>query len=173
MDNENHNQPVSVNLYDEIQRFLFGEAALLDQTAYLEWFSLLTDDITYRVFTRLVVEGEGGIQEHGIIDEGKDHLELRVRQLADPKLTRAENPPSFHRRFVSNIRADHGEQTDSFIIRANILVYKHRPSNNDIIFYVGKRRDLLRRVDQKLCIALREVHLDQSVFVGGALSTLL
>lgn len=166
-------KPVGTDLLLEIQRFLADEAALLDRRAYREWVALLTDDISYRVTTRIVLHSEDGDRDHAIIDEDMDTLRLRVDQLADAKLTRAENPPSFQRRFISNIRADHGERPDSFRVETNILVYKNRPSNDEIEFYVGERRDILRRVDGALRIAERLVRLDQSVLDGGTLNILL
>jgi 3-phenylpropionate/cinnamic acid dioxygenase small subunit len=173
MNDEPRNQPVGADLFLEIQRFLADEAALLDRWAYREWIALLTDDISYRVTTRLVRHREDSVQDHEIIDEDLDALRLRADQLADPKLTRAENPPSFYRRFISNIRADQGARPDDFLIKANLLVYKNRPSNNDIVLYVGERGDVLRRVDGRLRIAERIVRLDQSVLDGGTLNTLL
>ncbi|NQU69770.1 MAG: aromatic-ring-hydroxylating dioxygenase subunit beta [Rhodospirillales bacterium] len=173
MNDKPFDQPVGADLFLEIQRFLADEAALLDRWAYREWIALLTDDITYRVTTRLVRHREDGVQDHEIIDEDMNALRLRADQLADPKLTRAENPPSFYRRFISNIRADQGEHPDSFLVGANVLVYRNRPSNNDIEIYAGERLDVLRRVDGRIRIAERLVRLDQSVLDGGTLNTLL
>jgi 3-phenylpropionate/cinnamic acid dioxygenase small subunit len=43
--NDTHARAVDNNLYIDIQRFLFREAALLDQRDYSSWLSLLTDDV--------------------------------------------------------------------------------------------------------------------------------
>lgn len=173
MDGERRAQPVGAELFVEIQRFLADEAALLDRQDYKEWVRLFTDDISYRITTHVVRYTEDGLQEHEIVDEDKDGLRLRADQLADSKLTRAENPRSLYRRLVTNIRADHCERPDSFLVETNLFVYKNRPSNRHIEFYVGERRDVLRRVDNRLRIASRLVRLDQSILVGGTLSTLL
>ncbi len=71
-------------LKDEVERFLFAEAELLDDRQYEEWLALLDDDIRYwmpmrrnvkfgeleREFTR-----EG--QDINWFDEGKDTLMRR------------------------------------------------------------------------------------------------
>jgi 3-phenylpropionate/cinnamic acid dioxygenase small subunit len=173
MTDSHHGQPVDAETFMEIQRFLADEAALLDRGDFTKWAALLADDISYRVTARIVRYKQDGFQDHGIIDENMDALRLRVDQLANPKLTLSENPPSFLRRFVSNIRADHGEQPECFMVEANILVYKNRPSNDEIAIYAGERRDILRRIDGGLRIAERLVRLDQSVLDGGTLNILL
>jgi len=166
-------QPVDIETILEIQRFLADEAALLDRGDFGNWVALLTDDISYRATTRIVRHLGDGIQHHGIIHEDSEALRLRVDQLANPKLTQAENPPSFQRRFVTNIRADHGADPETYKVEANILVYKNRPSNDEIAMYAGERCDVLRRVDGRLRIADRLVRLDQSVLQGGTLNILL
>lgn len=173
MIDKNANHPVETETFMEIQRFVADEAALLDGLEYKEWFALLTGDISYRITTHIFRYRQDGIQDHPIIDEDFDALRLRVDQLADPKLTLAENPASLVRRFVSNIRADQGDGPDQFVVRANLLVYKNRPSNDDIEIYAGERRDILRRIDGRLRIAARLVRLDQSYFDSGTLNILL
>jgi 3-phenylpropionate/cinnamic acid dioxygenase small subunit len=171
MDGERIREPVETDLYVEIQRFLADEAALLDRHAYREWFSFVTTDISYRITTHVVRPADEGTQHHEIIDENHELLGLRVEQLSDPKLTRAENPRSLYRRFVTNVCADHGDYPDSFFVATNLLVYKNRPSNQDVQIYAGERRDVLRRVDRTFHIASRVVRLDQTVLLGGALGT--
>lgn len=173
MDGERPVQPVDTDTYVEIQRFMAEEAALLDRLAYAEWFALLTDDISYRISTRLVRDRDEPVQDVEIVDEDGEHLRLRVEQLANPKLTRAENPASLHRRFVTNLRADHGDRPDRFAVTTNLLVYKNRTSQAQVALYAAERFDLLLRTGQGLRIARRHVRLDQSVLVGGTLSTLL
>lgn len=173
MGGERQAQPVDTENYVEIQRFMADEAALLDRLGYANWFALLTDDISYRVSTRLVRDRNDIVQDFAIVDEDAEHLRLRIDQLADPKLTRAENPASLHRRFVTNLRADHGDRPDSFAVTTNLLVYKNRTSNGQVDIYAAERFDILRRTARGLRIARRHVRLDQSVLIGGTLSTLL
>jgi len=164
---------VSAEIYYDIQRFLADEAALLERHDYAAWFALLTPDISYRVAVHQVRSRGSREQVHEIIDEDSDNLRLRVDQLANPKLTVSENPASLYRRFVTNIRADTTEIADTFAVKTNVLVYKNRTGNDQVDLYAGEREDVLRRVDGSLRIASRLVRLDQSVLLGGTLSTLL
>jgi len=173
MDGERPAQPVDTDTYVEILRFMADEAALLDRLAYADWFALLTDDISYRITTPLVRDRDDVVQDFEIVDEDSEHLRLRVDQLADPKLTRAENPASLHRRLVANLRADYGDRPDRFAVTTNLLVYKNRSSNAHADIYAAERFDLLLRTERGLRIARRHVRLDQSVLTGGTLSTLL
>ena len=165
-------ESLSANLNMEIQRFLVDEAALLDERRFGDWFALLTENISYRVTAQVVRNTEDGPQEYDIVDEDKESLKLRVDQLGDPRLTRAENPPSLYRRFVSNFRVSRIEPADRFSVKTNLLVYKSRPSTGVTELYAGERHDRLLRVDDRLSLESRIVRLDQAVLAGGTLSTL-
>ena len=167
------NGAVSDADYVAVQRFLNHEAALLDGRAYQQWFALLTDDIVYRVSAQVARDAEAGVLDYTIVDEGAHHLKLRVDQIDDPRLTRAENPPSMTRRFVSNTQVAPAAPPDTFAVDTNILVYRFRATAPDGGFYVGRRRDLLRRVDGSLRLARRDVRLDQTMLLDGSLSILL
>ena len=164
---------VSDTEYLEIQRFLYHEAALLDARDYLGWLALLTDDITYRITTQLVRPAEEPVQRFTIVDEEADSLTMRVHQLADPKLTHAENPATLTRRFLSNFQITHGTSPDSYHVVANLLVYKNRTSEPAGGFLVGVRHDVLGRVEGALKIADRSVDLDETILRDGTLSILL
>ncbi len=87
--------PVYLSAY----RFLSTEACLLDRRAYKEWLNLLTDDIHYRVTVQLNQDAASGVKDYTIMDENAFALRARVEQIASPRLTHAENPPTLARRF--------------------------------------------------------------------------
>ena len=159
--------------YLEIQRFLYQEAAVLDARDYCDWLDFLTDDITYRITTQQVRPAEEPVQRFTIIDEASDSLSLRVHQLADPKLTHAENPATLTRRFLSNFQITRAVLPNTYKVSANLLVYKNRTTGPAGGFLVGVRHDVLRRVDGALKIADRCVDLDETVLRDGTLSILL
>jgi 3-phenylpropionate/cinnamic acid dioxygenase small subunit len=165
--------PVSDAEFVAIQRFVHQEAALLDRRDYQAWLDLLTDDIDYRVTAQVARDAATGMEEYAIVDEDAHTLRMRVEQIADPRLTRAENPPSLTRRFVSNIVAEGAAPPDAFVVEANLLVYRSRTTAPEGGFYVGQRHDVLRRAEDGLRIAARHVRLDQTVLRDGSLSTLL
>jgi hypothetical protein len=74
---------------------------------------------------------------------------------------------------VSNIEAFCGERQGEDSVSSYILAYRSRPSAPEGIFYVAVRNDILRRSQADWRIARREVHLDQTLLLEGALSTLL
>ncbi len=165
--------PVSDAEYLEIQRFMHHEAALLDRRDFMAWLDLLTNDVGYRISMQVARQAEAGPEYYAIVDEDGDSLTLRVRQLADPRLTRAENPPSLTRRFVSNLEATHAAPPDTFAVATNLLVHRARPRAQETGTYVGGRHDVLRRSGGKLLLAERHVRLDHTILHDGSLSMLL
>jgi PAH dioxygenase small subunit len=166
-------QSAGNDTYLEIQRFLFREAALLDNRQYGDWLALLDEDIHYRVMARVVRDAGADEVDYSIIEEYLAGLKSRIDQIANPRLTRAENPPSLARRFVSNIEAYLGAASGEFAATSYILVYRSRRNVPEGGFYVAERKDLLRRSDAGWRLARRLVRLDQSTLFDGALSTIL
>jgi 3-phenylpropionate/cinnamic acid dioxygenase small subunit len=164
---------VDNGLFVDIQRFLFREAFLLDQRDYGAWLALITEDIHYRV-TAAVARDAGAAQvEYAIIDERWPGLKSRIDQISNPRLTRAENPPSLTRRVVSNIEGFHTEVPNEILVTSYLLAYRSRPSVPEGGFYVAVRRDRLRRNDTDWLLAVRNVQLDHTTLFDGAISTLL
>jgi PAH dioxygenase small subunit len=163
---------VDAETYGLIQRFAYRETALLDRRQYREWLSLLTDDITYRVVAQTTRDAADDAVDYAIIDEDAAGLRLRVDQIATPRLTHAENPPSLTRRFVSNLIVSAGSDPSEFLVEANFLVYRNRSGVPDGGLYAGERTDVVRRVNGDLRLARRLVRLDQTVLYGGPVSIL-
>jgi 3-phenylpropionate/cinnamic acid dioxygenase small subunit len=164
---------VDNGLFVEIQRFLFREAALLDRRDYGAWLALTTDDVQYRVTAVVARDAASTAVDYAIIDENKPGLKSRIDQISNPRLTRAENPPSMVRRVVSNIEAYPAEKEGEFSVTSYLLAYRSRPSVPEGGFYVAVRHDTLRRSDTDWRLARRNVQLDHILLYDGALSTLL
>ena len=156
-----------------IQRFLHREAALLDRRDYTAWLELLAPDIVYRVTLQTTRRAESEARPYAIVDERIGALRLRVEQIATPRLTHAENPPTLARRFVTNLEAVHAAPPDAFVAETNLLVYRNRITSPDGILYAGARRDVLRWVDGRLRISRRDLALDQTTIRDGSLSLVL
>lgn len=165
--------PVSDDLFVEIQRFLFREAALLDRREYGAWLSLVTEDVHYRVAAAVARDAGASAVDYAIIDENMTGLKSRIDQISNPRLTRAENPPSMTRRVVSNIEPYHTEKQNEFSVVSYLLAYRSRPSAPEGGFYVAVRQDTLRRGPEGWRLARRNVQLDHIMLFDGALSTLL
>lgn len=164
---------VDDTLYIAIQRFLFREAALLDRRDYAGWLALLTDDIQYRVVAQVSRDAGATAVDYAIVDENLVGLKSRIDQISNPRLTRAENPPSLTRRVVSNIEAQNADDGDGFAVTSYLLAYRSRPSMPEGGFYIAERHDVLHRAGADWRLARRLVRLDQYVLFDGSLSTLL
>lgn len=173
MEGERGYAPVSDAAFLQVQRFLNREAALLDRRDYMAWFDLLTEDVKYVVTARVSRPAESGPIDYAIIDEDAEALRLRILQIGDSRLTRAENPATLTRRFVSNFEVGVAATPDDYVAHNNLLVYRQRGTAPDGDFYAGQRRDLLRRDGASLRIADRLVRLDHNVLFDGSLSVIL
>ncbi len=173
MDEERGSAPASDRAFMEVQRFLNREAALLDRRDYAAWLDLLAEDVNYMVTARVSRPQESGPLDYAIVDEDADTLRLRVLQIGDPKLTRAENPPTLTRRFVANLEVETAAPPNDYVAHSNLLVYRQRATAPDGDFYAGRRRDMLRRAGGSLRIADRLVRLDHNLLFDGSLSVIL
>lgn len=158
---------VTGNSYDEIRRFLHDEAALIDDGRLRDWLDLLTDDVSYRIPTR-VTKDRGAETEFDTdsfhLNDDRYRLEKRIQRL-ETEYAWAEDPPSRTRHIISNIRVDEGDG-DGHQVRSNFLLYRNRGDSSDHDLLAGERHDVIRRVDGQLKLAERVVELDQ-----GTLST--
>lgn len=168
-----------VLLKQEVEEFLYQEAELLDERRYEEWLELLADDVRYwmpmrrnvkfgeleREFTR-----EG--QDINWFDEGKDTLRRRVQQILTG-IHWAEEPLSRICHMVSNIQLR--QVTPSVLnpaevtVKCRFLIYRNRvQTETDLL--VGKREDVLRRMDGQWKIRQRKIVLDQNVLLAKNLT---
>src|SRR5262249_16806234 len=166
-------------LRDEIERFLYREAELLDEQRYEEWLDLLSEDVHYWMPMRRNVprdEPEREFTRAGLdvnwFDEGKDTLTRRVRQILTG-IHWAEEPPSRICHIVSNVEilsaAPALDAPTEVGVRSRFLVYRNRvETETDVL--VGKREDLLRRLDGDWRIARRKIILDQNVLLAKNLT---
>ena len=161
-------------LKQEIEEFLYREADLLDERRYEDWLALIAEDVRYWMpMRRNVKVGEAereftrAGQDINWFDEGKETLTRRVKQILTG-MHWAEEPVSRISHMVSNVRlievnpsaAEPAEVT----VRCRFLIYRNRvETETDIL--VGKREDLLRRVDGQWQIARRKIVLDQNVLL--------
>ena len=158
----------------EVQEFLYREAELLDERRYEDWLDLFTDDAHYFMPMRRNVphdESEREFTRAGAdvnwFDEGKDTLSRRVAQIRTG-IHWAEEPVSRICHMVSNVQVLHASETEVGV-KSRFLIYRNRvETETDVL--VGKREDLLRRVDGGFKIARRKIVLDQSVLLAKNLT---
>lgn len=163
-------------LQQEIEQFLYAEAALLDARDFDTWYGLLADDLRYVVPTRrttLKREQERELSapdEAALFDEDKASMGLRMRRLASG-MAWAEEPPSRTRHLVGNVRIHPAERDGEYRVESAFLLYRSR-LERDVDIFVGRREDVLRVADTPYgyLIARRTVVLDQSTVLAANLS---
>ena len=173
-------------LIREVEQFLFREARLLDERRFHDWLALFTDDIHYwmagrtnrypKISKAIKILDRDNYREDdlprenelAILDETLATLTGRVACM-DTGMAWAEDPPSRTRHIVTNIEVEQGDTTGELNVFSNFLVYRNR-AETEQDFYVGTRRDVLRRADGALKIARRRIILDQSVLLAKNVS---
>ncbi|MGH7365814.1 MAG: 3-phenylpropionate/cinnamic acid dioxygenase subunit beta [Candidatus Rokuibacteriota bacterium] len=165
---------MTVEQFLQLQQFLFHEARLLDMQRYEEWLELFTEDARYWMPMRRNVPAEDPAREftrEGVdvnwFDEGKDTLTRRVKQIRTG-VHWAEQPPSRICHMVSNVQVlgppSDGPSPTDVPVTSRFLIYRNRVATETDLL-VGKREDILRRVDGGWRIARRKIILDQSVLL--------
>ena len=161
-------------LQREIEEFMSMEAELLDERRYDEWLELIADDIHYHMPQRRNVkfgeqdrENTSSEDEIGWFDEGKRILIGRVRQI-NTGIHWAEEPRSRVCHIVSNVQIL-SESPTEVNAKSRFIVYRNRVET-ETDFFVGKREDVLRRVEGSWKIARREITLDQNVLLAKNLT---
>ena len=167
-------QAERISLQYEVEQFLYGEAALLDERRYEDWLKLLTDDIHYwmpvrRTTTMREVEREFTSPGNmAFFDDDLDLLKLRVQKISSGNAW-SEDPPSRTRHFVSNIRIVDIQECD-ITLELNFHLYRTR-LESDEDGWLGRRRDVLRRVEGKLMLSRRHIFLEQTVILSQNMSS--
>ena len=153
---------------EQVEDFLYEEAALLDAWKLDEWLALLTEDAIYRIPSNDRPEADPRGALFTIADDIA-RIRARVTRLKD-RNAHAEFPPSRTRRLITNVRI---VERNPLRVEANFVVYRYR-RNEDVREYVGRYRFVLRMIDGKLRIAAREAVLDAMELASlGAVSFIL
>ena len=140
----------------EVEDFLYEEAALLDAWKLDDWLKLLTDDAVYNVPSNDRPNAESKDTLFIIADDAR-RIKARVTRLKD-KSAHAEYPPSRTRRMITNVRIVSRDGA-SLRVEANFSVHRFRRDGN-VRPYVGHYRYELRFEGGKLKIAKREAIID-------------
>ena len=109
---------------------------------------------------------EGGM---AFFDDDRHTLSLRIQRLSAGRAW-AEDPPSRTRRMVTNVRILNIEGNE-ILTTCNFQLYRTR-LNSEEDSWIGRREDLLRRVDGGLKLARRHIFLEQTVILAQNMSNL-
>ena len=153
----------------EVEDFLFREAALLDEWRLDEWLQLFEPGATYEVPTTDRPNADPHRSQYYVWDDYA-LLSARVKRLKS-KHAHAENPHSRTRRLITNVRL--GEPAGGEIpAYAAFLIYKIRDGNVDQ--FVGRYEHTLAAGSAGLRFRKRRAVLELEVLrPGGRLSFIL
>jgi p-cumate 2,3-dioxygenase subunit beta len=149
--------PTTVITREQVEDFLYAEAALLDEWRLDEWLALFDPERGgYYMPTTDHPDGDHNTDLFLIADD-MPKLCSRVEQLLSG-LTWAENPRSRTRHMISNVRIL-GSEGEVLSVAANFVVYRMRFQNIDP--YIGSYRyKLIPRGGASFAIVERRVILD-------------
>jgi len=156
---------VSPEIEQEVTRFLYYEAALLDNRKYDNWLSLLSDDVVYRMPQRATIERKDGydiIDDTAFYEEDIKSLKLRIERLGT-KSAWIEDPPSRNRRFISNIMIQPSSDNLEVTVNSHFLLLRSRVDSTTNYQIFGERFDRLRKIDNEWKICSRVIYPDQTV----------
>jgi 3-phenylpropionate/cinnamic acid dioxygenase small subunit len=152
-------------VYDDVVRFLYAEASLLDHDQLQEWTGLLADDVVYRAPVRLTRhrrEGAGFSDRSFHFNEDGMSLKGRVFRLVGTSSGWAEDPPSRCRRLVSNVVVERTSRAAEYAVTSYLLVVRHRFNDPAADVISAERKDVLRATEAGLRLASRTILLDDT-----------
>ena len=104
----------------DVEDFLYLEAALLDEGRLDEWLALFTDDGRYRL---PIASGDDEL-EPALVDDDRDRLAERVFRLTSTQ-AHAQLPPSRTVHDVHNVALEELSE-DEVVVRCNLTVHELR-----------------------------------------------
>lgn len=168
--------PVALETYHEVTLFLYREVRLLDEEQYREWLALLTKDIHYWLpfrenrFRKDRRLEPGPEDSASVYNEDYDDLVDRVVRF-ETGLVWSEDPRPRVSRIVTNIEVECTDRPDELAAYSNIALYRNRRQDEEV-WYNGKQRDRLRRVDGAWKLARRHIFVNHHVLLDENISLL-
>jgi p-cumate 2,3-dioxygenase beta subunit len=140
----------------QVEDFLFAEAALLDAWALDDWLLLFDEDAKYEVPCNDAPDGDPA-EDLMLIDDNYTRLAARVQRLNSRRAHR-EYPHSRTNHQVFNVRVE--ASGDEISVTASFTVWRFRAGRSSC--YVGRYRYRLRRSDDGFRIAFKRAELDMT-----------
>jgi len=147
----------------EVERFLYREAALLDDKSWQEWLALYTEDCFYWVPS--TVEQTDPVNTISLFAENRMMMEMRIIRVSHPRAFSQEFPTRTSH-LIGNIaiEGDGGAGRDGgvapradLVVRSSLHVLEYR--KEDQRMFGGTVRHWLRRAGTDWQIALKRIDL--------------
>lgn len=168
--------PVSMETHHEVTMFLYREARLLDEERYREWLEMIARDIHYWIplrenrFRKDKRPAPTPETAAAFFNDDYDDLEDRVKRF-ETGMVWSEDPAARMNRLVTNVEAEATDRGDELEVYSNVSLYRNRRQDEEI-WFTGKRRDRLRRVDGEWKLARRHVFLSHHVLLDENIALL-
>lgn len=137
----------------QVEDFLYREAALLDDWQLDEWLLLFDEEARYEVPSNDAIDGDP-TQDLMLIDDNYTRLTARVARLKSRRAHR-EFPHSRTNHQVFNVRVD--TSGDETAVAALFTVWRFRAGRSSS--YVGRYRYRLRKTDDGFRIVFKRAEL--------------
>src|SRR3954452_24491333 len=137
----------------QIQKFLYGEARLMDEHRYSDWLALWDDDGIYWVPCNS--EGTDPENEVAIIYDNHSRLTDRIARFESGTVM-AQNPKTKMRRVVSNIEIAESNERET-TVASNFLLIEVRQLQQ--IIWAGQSTHRLRMTADGFKIGFKKVIL--------------
>jgi p-cumate 2,3-dioxygenase beta subunit len=141
----------------QVEDFLYAEAALLDAWQLDDWLLLFDEDAKYEVPCNDAVDGDPA-HDLMLVDDNYTRLANRVARLSSRRAHR-EYPHSRTNHQVFNVRVKDGSG-DDVSVTASFTVWRFRMGRSNC--YVGRYRYRLRQGHSAFRIAAKRVELDMT-----------
>ena len=151
----------------KIERFLYREAAALDDLQYDEWLSMLDAEFYYSVPIPVIREDPylPRYDEKGVLFEANRRLMALKMSRLKHEYAWSDRPPGFTRRLVTNVRVESTDSPDRLAVSSHILVSRSTRSTNSTI--TANRKDEIRVIPDPLkprfLLLRRDVYIDVAV----------
>jgi p-cumate 2,3-dioxygenase beta subunit len=146
-----------VLLRQQVEEFLYAEAALLDTWALDDWLLLFDEDAKYEVPCNDTLDGDPA-RDLLLIDDNYLRLAARVTRL-DSRRAHREYPHSRTNHQVFNVRVQ-DLPADELSVNASFTVWRFRAGRTSC--YVGQYHYRLRRSAGGFRIAVKRAELDMT-----------
>jgi p-cumate 2,3-dioxygenase beta subunit len=141
----------------QVEDFLYAEAALLDAWQLDDWLLLFDENAKYEVPCNDAADGDP-THDLMLIDDNYTRLAARVERL-NSRHAHREFPHSRTNHQVFNVRVDDASGAD-ILVTAAFTVWRFRAGRSNC--YVGQYRYRLRQRDDGFRIAAKRAELDMT-----------
>lgn len=151
----------------QVEQFLFGEAAALDELRYDEWLAMLDTQFYYSVPIPVIREDPFLPRYDGIgvlFEANRRLMALKMSRLKH-EYAWSDRPPGFTRRLVTNVTVETAKAPERLTVSSHVLVSRSTRSTNSLI--TANRKDELRIItdgpEHQFLLLRRDVYVDVAV----------